>query len=463
MMSLVRKTVSGTSTTKKLSSKGEQLQAKYADNDDESTAHTSFCSESSRSISVSSISASPTNVEHSKVLPSAGVSSMIPPSVCENNSLQDDGDNNNSKYGYGDAAPDSALSEDKYGYGDAAPDSAAEYRRPSKFELEEHEDAIVDKYGYGDAAPDSAVSEDKYGYVDAAPDSATEYRRPSKSYELEEYQDALVDNDADKYGYGDAAPDNKQQEELGYESGNSSDGGLTVASDSNLYNMRRESVAQRARRRRNGGDGSGRRESVRRHSNESLRLGKGPTPRRSSMKQAGAPRRKSIDFTGERTIRLPNSNRKVKRRTSITFDDEVRVKKVQPVASLTNNPEKLWFQDEEFENIKEKVFTIVDLVESGELPPDKERKLCMRGLESLLEKNRQNKEELRYQAWDSVLDEQDHQMHNGTFNEKSMADQYKLTAMQSRIEAQKRAKQDQDEVERYLKNTRRACRRFSCQ
>ena len=291
------------------------------------------------------------------------------------------------------------------------------------------DDDSADKYGYGDAAPDSS---DKYGYGDAAPDSSDKYGYGDASpdsafkYGYSDTTSTLAAGDADKYGYGDASPDASKYGYGDAAPDSASDCG-SVSSDPGLHRRRQR------------------------------------TARRSSMKQAGAPRRASIGFTGEREIRLPNSEKKVKRRTSISFDENVTVKNVQPVASLTKNPEKLWFQDNEFDKMKEKAFAIIDMVESGELPPERQSKLCVRGLESLLRENQLNKRELRYKAWDSVLDEQDYQMDNGTFEEKAMADAYKLTTMASRVEAQRRAKQDQEEVEKYLRSTRKQIRRMSCQ
>jgi hypothetical protein len=84
------------------------------------------------------------------------------------------------------------------------------------------------------------------------------------------------------------------------------------------------------------------------------------TPRRSSMKQSGAPRRASIQFGGEIQANLPGKKNPVKRRTSITFKETVKVKNVAPVSKLTDQPEALWFQDEDYNRMRQKSFALVD-------------------------------------------------------------------------------------------------------
>ena len=72
------------------------------------------------------------------------------------------------------------------------------------------------------------------------------------------------------------------------------------------------------------------------------------TPRRSSMKHEetyGIRRRASITDKGELEIRLPNTTKRVTRRRSIGFHEEIDVKLVEPVSELTEKPEDLWFQD----------------------------------------------------------------------------------------------------------------------
>ena len=93
--------------------------------------------------------------------------------------------------------------------------------------------------------------------------------------------------------------------------------------------------------------------------------------------ESGRQRRASIGYTGEVANVLPSSNgKKVVRRTSISFSDRVKVRTCEPVKSLTDEPEALWFQDDEFRKIKAKCFEIVDKVDHGMTGG---KKFCTRG------------------------------------------------------------------------------------
>mmetsp|Transcript_15786 Transcript_15786/g.24681 ORF Transcript_15786/g.24681 Transcript_15786/m.24681 type:complete len:369 (-) Transcript_15786:184-1290(-) len=260
------------------------------------------------------------------------------------------------------------------------------------------------QYGLGDA---TQVVASTYGSDEASPDAKTKYgyedAAPCRGGSRETNQsdrgtDAPASEKVD-YGYGDAAPS-------GF-----------------------------------GGDSTSRRR----------------TPRRSSMKQSGCARRASIQLCGEVENVLPNSNgKKVRRRTSITFNDAVKVKKVAPIKVLTDKPEALWFQDEEFDRMKQKCFDIVDKVDQG-----CGKNYCVRGLERLSDAKREEVLGRKYDAWDTVLDEQDHQRESGQFDDGHMANVYKFTTMQTQIEAEDRARQDVAAIENYLRDTRRLCRRLS--
>jgi hypothetical protein len=178
--------------------------------------------------------------------------------------------------------------------------------------------------------------------------------------------------------------------------------------------------------------------------------GNSPTrvPQKSSMKQAGRPRRSSIQFGGEMTV---------KRRTSITFHGQVKVKNVPSVCELTDEPEALWFQGDEYTAIKKR---ILNLVRKSKEPTMVNSKCCTRGLEKLMASEMSR--EKKFKAWDSVLDEQDLQRTYGVFDDVYMADLYRFTTAECRQEAADRASQDAMAVENYLKNTRcRFCRHLS--
>eukprot|EP00539_Tryblionella_compressa_P002592 CAMPEP_0178747984 /NCGR_PEP_ID=MMETSP0744-20121128/8635_1 /TAXON_ID=913974 /ORGANISM="Nitzschia punctata, Strain CCMP561" /LENGTH=345 /DNA_ID=CAMNT_0020401301 /DNA_START=33 /DNA_END=1070 /DNA_ORIENTATION=- len=255
-------------------------------------------------------------------------------------------------------------------------------------------------YGYGDASPDARA---KYGYVEAAPDDIAKYG----------YGDAAPD-DVAKYGYGDAAPDDIAK--YGY------------------------------------GDAS---------PDEAAPAG-ARMPRRSSMKgssSSSARRRASLGACAGETMEvyLPGKREPVKRRRSITFKEQVKVQPMEPAKSLAENPESLWFQEDEYEKIKMKTVALIHKVaEDGTLDG---KKYCTRGLEKWM--TPEATQVKKRQAWDNVLNEQYLQRQEGAFNDEQLALMYKHSTARSQMEASKRASKDAQEVEGYLKSTRRFQRRMS--
>mmetsp|Transcript_25020 Transcript_25020/g.38277 ORF Transcript_25020/g.38277 Transcript_25020/m.38277 type:complete len:175 (-) Transcript_25020:28-552(-) len=173
------------------------------------------------------------------------------------------------------------------------------------------------------------------------------------------------------------------------------------------------------------------------------------------MKQSGKPRRASIQFGGEMEISLPEGT-KVLRRTSITFKETTNVRCVAPVKELTPDPSALWVQNDEFKRSKEKALDIADLADSG-----RRGKYCVRGLEKYIGPAKTLASERRNEAWESVLDEQHLQRCSGEFDEEHIANVYKYATMDTQKEANARAVMDAQEIETYLRNTRRLYRRMS--
>ena len=177
------------------------------------------------------------------------------------------------------------------------------------------------------------------------------------------------------------------------------------------------------------------------------------------MKGSSGPRRRaSIGYTGEIEVSLPGQDQPVKRRTSISFDEKVKVKSVSPVSQMTDRPEELWFQDDEYDRMKQKSFEIVDRVELGMTGG---KKYCTRGLEKLMQKNQEASMIKKYDAWDAVLNEQFSQRESGTFNDVNIANALRFKTMNSQREANLRAQGDADEIEKYVRTTRRMMRRMS--
>lgn len=274
-------------------------------------------------------------------------------------------------------------------------------------------------YGYGDAVPDS----EKYGYGDATPDS--------EKQQTNEYGYGYEEGDASKYGYGDASPD----------------GSSDTRSRSN-------SGSRRSHRTRRGSIGN-----VSSHSNTDSGVPQRKMGRRSSMKQKGAPRRSSIGVRSEVALQLPGRSGPVRRRTSIGFSDYDEVKEVAPAKELTESPESLWFQDHEYGRIREKAIFITDLAASGSLDTQTQKKVCTRGLESHIDK--EHVEEEQMVAWKSVFWEQYHQRQDGDFDDETVARLYEMASMASRARALQRAQADVQDAEKHTRGVRRTLRRHS--
>jgi hypothetical protein len=165
--------------------------------------------------------------------------------------------------------------------------------------------------------------------------------------------------------------------------------------------------------------------------------------RRSALKQAGIPRRALIGYTGEVTVTLPGRSEPLRRRTSISFNDYDEVKTVEPVSSLTNEPEKLWYQSEEYDQIKERIFLLLDLAASDIT----ENRICTRGLERhQCGEEREKLMEEQHLAWDAVFLEQYMQRDEGVFDDETVSKIYGLTTMDSKMQAMQRGLQDAADV-----------------
>jgi hypothetical protein len=201
-------------------------------------------------------------------------------------------------------------------------------------------------------------------------------------------------------------------------------------------------------------------------------------PPRSSMKSsinsAGTHRRAAsigqMGGGGEFEVDLPGHPQPVRRRRAISFDENVAVCEVLPIKSFADNPESLWFQGEEMAYIQQQISSLVkDKIRYPEANDNSDsRRLestanddecCTRGLERMLQPERTKIQ--KFQAWDTVLNEQYLQRKDGEFDDESLADLYGQTTRRSQREAQRRASKDAEEVEAYVMPTQRLCRRIS--
>ena len=176
-------------------------------------------------------------------------------------------------------------------------------------------------------------------------------------------------------------------------------------------------------------------------------------PRRSSMKQKGLPRRASIQFSGEIEVNIPGAERPIKRRTSITFRDSVNVRNVPPAQNLTDEPESLWFQEDEYIEMKQKIRSLLEKVQrnGSKKVANGKGHYCTRGLERFFMQDVvQNR---RYKALDSVLDVQTLQRLEGNYDADFIANLCIFESAQCRKEAAKRGDKDAREAAKQYSST----------
>ena len=308
---------------------------------------------------------------------------------------------NASKYGYGDPSPEIAP---QYGYGDAAAPSDRRSTRPSKTARQSStkQGRTIGRRastgGSGETEVKLPGQRDPLRRSGTCSISRSEEEEVKKVERVDKvsYHGDTSPETASQYGYGDAAP---------------SDGGFRGAS---------------------------------------------MTPRRSSMKQGSTTgRRASIGCNSEIEVKLPGHKDPVRRRRSISISKKDEVKEVERVSSLTDDSKALWFQNNELQDIKAKLRTIIAAVERGD---DNARKICIRGLECHIGKSSKTKMNA---AWDAVVIEQCLQQNKGSFDDETISMLYKIFARGSQEKAAERAKEDEAAIANYQRDTRRMMRRMS--
>jgi hypothetical protein len=153
-------------------------------------------------------------------------------------------------------------------------------------------------------------------------------------------------------------------------------------------------------------------------------------------------------------IHLPGQKKTIVRTRSITFDESVKVRRIPSAAELNEgNTNDLWFQAEEYDKIKKKTYSLIRAVKEGNTGGSV---YCTRGLEKFF--NAEVVQVRRTAAWDSVLDEQDFQRRNGSFDDLRLCKAAENQTRKSMVEAAKRGKLDEDAIERYVKRTRQNLR-----
>merc|ERR1712238_625137 len=150
-------------------------------------------------------------------------------------------------------------------------------------------------------------------------------------------------------------------------------------------------------------------------------------------------------------IRVPGRRESIKRRTSITFNEDVNVRKIQAISKVKGAvKEELWFQDVEYSQIKKKTKALIEKVDaSGQFDG---KKYCTRGLEKYMECP-QKRALKKYHGWDSVLMEQEMQRNLHIYDEESIGQFYAITAQENVTAATTRAQLDAQEVASFYTTT----------
>merc|ERR1711865_935357 len=143
-------------------------------------------------------------------------------------------------------------------------------------------------------------------------------------------------------------------------------------------------------------------------------------------------------------IRVPGRRESIKRRTSITFNEDVNVRNIQAISQVQGAvKEELWFQDSEYSQIKKKTKALIDKVDASGTFDGK--KYCTRGLEKYMECPQQRAMK-KYHGWDSVLMEQEMQRNLQIYDDESIGQFYAITAKENVTAATTRAQLDAQEV-----------------
>ncbi|CAJ1945215.1 unnamed protein product [Cylindrotheca closterium] len=280
-------------------------------------------------------------------------------------------------------------------------------------------------YGYEDAAPDVAATNMKeLGYEDAAPDVAS--------------------NNMNDLGYEAASPDvaATKQVSAGF------DLSLDDAKPKKTKKPKQKKGLFHSFQMAMGDS----------HRERQERGRTGRTPRRSSLKQEGKPRRSSIGYKGEIDVMLPGKSRPTRRRRSISFDQD-NIFDIEPVTDMNPDKKEMWFQDEEYDVMQQKAEMTSQFVMMGGEAMAKKKNIETRGLEKLYDY--ENVAENQQMAYRSVFLEQGFQREEGEYNDEVVSCLYRVASMKSQANALARANADEADIEEYTRETRRRIRRSS--
>jgi hypothetical protein len=187
--------------------------------------------------------------------------------------------------------------------------------------------------------------------------------------------------------------------------------------------------------------------------------------RASSMKKDGSRReriaQRSISVDQLTQVKCPPPGQMevtvLKRTRSIQFNEAVKVKRIPSAVVLNDGKaEELWFQQEEYERIKQKTKALIRAVQQEKAVGTK---YCTRGLERFfaVEEVIHTRESARA----SVLGEQAIQRRLGSYDDVKLGQAYEKHTQPCIAQAAQRGKLDEDAIGRYVHQMKQICRTYS--
>lgn len=144
------------------------------------------------------------------------------------------------------------------------------------------------------------------------------------------------------------------------------------------------------------------------------------------------------------------ARRERRRRSSISFCEQLEVKDIIPAKDLVQNSKQLWWQDTEYQKMVELSLAVVELARV-------DKNTETRGLEDLM----RNDHRATFKTRQDVLLAQRILKERQIKDDEAIGGLYQTSTAKYLQEAAQRASQDEREVRRYLADTRRMCRRMS--
>mmetsp|Transcript_35084 Transcript_35084/g.39185 ORF Transcript_35084/g.39185 Transcript_35084/m.39185 type:complete len:372 (+) Transcript_35084:66-1181(+) len=152
----------------------------------------------------------------------------------------------------------------------------------------------------------------------------------------------------------------------------------------------------------------------------------------------------SHSTTEEQVLTRRREESTIKRRTSVTFNEDINVRKIQAMSNVKGVvKQELWFQDVELLQMKKKTRALIEKVDASGHCNGK--KYCTRGLEKYMACPHQRATK-RCQGWEAVFLEQERQRQLQIYDDASIRRFYKQTANINVMEATNRAHLNAEEV-----------------